>query len=161
MTSDERPADSRRLNLGAGDDYRAGWLNVDIDPSFEPDVVLDLEETPWPWEDDRFGLILVDNVLEHIDPRRRVSFIRQCRRVLEPGGEMIVRLPTRTGWDVTHYAVPSYTWPNHPDHRDDWDIVGVNVERIGPGYVMPKRVALFCTRYDVVRCLREVEVRLR
>lgn len=161
MTRESHDGGFNRLNLGCGDDYRHGWLNVDVDSAFDPDEVHDLEDTPWPWETDAFATVLADNVLEHIDPRRRVLFLSECRRVLEPGGELIVRLPTRTGWDVTHYAVPAYTWPTHPDHRDDWDIAEVNVERVGPGYVMPKRLALFCTRYDVVRCLRQVEVRLR
>jgi predicted SAM-dependent methyltransferase len=150
-----------RINLGSGGDYREGWHNVDIDPDHDPDEILDLEETPWPWDDDRFEEILVDNVLEHIDPRRRVPFLSECRRILAPGGEMTLRLPTRTGWDVTHYAVPSHTWPNHPTHDDDWEIVDVSGEPIGPGRLMPERLALLCTRYDFVRCLREVEVTVR
>lgn len=160
MTGSGAKADAIRLNLGCGDDYRKGWVNVNIDPSFDPDVVLDLEESPWPWADDQFERILLDNVLEHIVPPRRIPFLNECRRVLRDGGEMIVRLPTRTGWDVTHHAVPAYTWPNHPTHRDQWDILEVSIDRIDPGYLMPKILVLFCTRYDVVRCVRQVEVRL-
>lgn len=153
--------EASKLNLGSGGDYREGWHNVDIHEANDPDEVRDLEETPWPWPDDRFEEILVDNVLEHIDPRRRVPFLSECRRVLEPGGEMTVRLPTRTGWDVTHYAVPSYRWPHHPDHADDWEVVSVSGDPVGPGRLMPEALALLCTRYDVVRCLRQVEVVVR
>lgn len=161
MTQNEVRVIEDRLNLGSGADYRDGWHNVDVDSSHNPDEVRDLEETPWPWDDDQFTTILVDNVLEHIDPRKRLPFLSECRRVLHPSGEMTVRLPTRTGWDVTHYAVPSYTWPNHPDNDGDWEIVDVTADPVGPGRLMPERLALLCTRYDVVRCLREVEVRVR
>jgi predicted SAM-dependent methyltransferase len=161
MTDEHVHVTEPRLNLGSGGDYREGWHNVDIAPDHNPDEVRDLEETPWPWEDDAFEEILLDNVLEHIDPHERVPLLKECRRVLSMGGEMTVRLPTRTGWDVTHYAVPSYTWPNHPTNDGDWEIVEVSGERIGPGRLMPESVALFCTRYDVVRCLRQVEVVVR
>lgn len=158
---DPRSVSASKLNLGCGDDYREDWHNVDIDPEFDPDAVMDVAETPWPWATDAFETILADNVLEHLAPVDRPDVLRECRRVLAPGGEFIVRLPTRTGWDVTHYAVPAYTWPRHPDFRDDWEVVSVSGQRVGPGRLMPERLALWCTRYDLVRCLSQVEVRLK
>lgn len=150
-----------KVNLGCGDDYREEYHNVDVDPSFDVDQVVDLEKIPWPLPDDHFEEALLDNVLEHIDPRQRPGFLSEAHRVLVPGGEMVVRLPTQVGWDVTHYAVPSHRWPYHPDNAGQWDVLDIETERVGPGRIMPTKLALLCTEYDVVRCLSQVEVRVR
>jgi len=42
------------LNLGCGTDQPARELNVDISAAVDPDLVLDLEATPWPFPDDAF-----------------------------------------------------------------------------------------------------------
>ena len=40
-----------KINLGCGHDYKDGWVNVDFYDDSKCDVVHDLEEFPWPWED--------------------------------------------------------------------------------------------------------------
>jgi hypothetical protein len=37
----------KKLNLGCGDDYKEGFINVDIEN--DPDVKHDLNSYPWPW----------------------------------------------------------------------------------------------------------------
>ena len=37
------------LNLGSGSRHLSGYLNVDKSDMFNPDVVWDLEKTPWPF----------------------------------------------------------------------------------------------------------------
>lgn len=148
-----------KLNLGCGDDYRDGWLNVDIDPSVSPDEVADLEVTPWEWAGtDQFVVVLVDNVLEHIEPATRPAVLAECRRVLRNDGRLVCRLPTDGRWDVTHYEVPSYRWPHHPDHGADWSVASVTPSKIGIGRVLPDRLALVCERWNLVRATDEIEV---
>ena len=55
-----------RLNLGCGFDNRTGWVNVDKMPQSEPDQVVDLEATPWPWADNSVEEIELRHVLEHL-----------------------------------------------------------------------------------------------
>lgn len=84
---------SRSLNIGCGDFYAPGWLNIDLHDNFEggprPDVVasaLDL-----PFDDDSFDRVYCGHVLEHLAPREEVpGALAEIRRVLAPGGVLTV-----------------------------------------------------------------------
>jgi SAM-dependent methyltransferase len=92
-----------RLNLGCGHDIRPGWLNLDVAPLPGVDVVHDLQQPPLPFADDRFELILCQDVLEHVD---LVPTLRDLHRVLAPGGRLELRSPHFTSQafhaDPTH-----------------------------------------------------------
>jgi predicted SAM-dependent methyltransferase len=150
-----------RVNLGSGQDYRDGWVNVDVDPSCDPDVLFDLEVTPWPFGDDEFEHALVDDVLEHISPPRRPDFISEVRRIVEPGGVFVNKLPTHTGWDVSHYAVPQWYWAEHPRHEGQWEIDEVRLRGNAVSAILPKAAVLVLLKYDAVWAARGVELRLR
>lgn len=87
-TREARPAD-RWLNLGCGTDHIGHALNVDIDPGVAPDVVVDLQQTPWPWADNAFERVVAYHILEHLDP---VPW-SEIARVLVPGGTLTMRYP--------------------------------------------------------------------
>jgi hypothetical protein len=55
-----------RLNLGCGSKKYPGYVNVDVSPYFKPDMVVDLEKTPWPWQDSSADEIKMEHVLEHL-----------------------------------------------------------------------------------------------
>lgn len=158
----------RYINLGCGEDYREGWMNVDRNGRFRPEadrggefVLHDLEETPWPFEDNQFERALADDVLEHIDPRRRPDFVSEVRRIVEPGGVFINKLPTHSGWDLSHYDVPQWYWPEHPRHEGQWDIERIDLRNNKISRVLPKRVTLSLLKYDAVWAARGVELHLR
>lgn len=134
----------KQLNLGCGHDYREGWMNVDVNPDFDPDKVMDLERDDWDLPSSTFDRILADNVFEHIDPRKRPTFLKECHRVLTEDGELTMRWPTPGfggGWDVTHYSIPSWEWPDHPNHTDLWETEAVTFEYTIVGRFLPKPVA--------------------
>lgn len=93
----ERPSDAAGgrkkppdgINLGCGDDHLAGLLNVDYEPAVDPDVVCDLNETPWPWDDGQFTLIVARHVLEHLDP---VPW-DELARIAAPGATVVITYP--------------------------------------------------------------------
>lgn len=135
---------TERLNLGCGPDYRDGWTNVDVNPDFDPDEVIDLESDDWPLPDDTYEVVLADNVFEHIDPRRRPAFLREVHRVMTDDGRMTMRWPTPGfggGWDVTHYQIPSWEWPDHPNNADSWETVNIEFEYSTLGRFLPRAVA--------------------
>lgn len=93
-------ADRVGVNLGCGTDHLDDAVNVDVDPSVNPDVVCDLQETPWPFPDDRFEWAHARHVLEHLDP---VPW-DELQRVIQPHGFLKITHPI--GWtrfeDSTH-----------------------------------------------------------
>ena len=56
----------RQLNLGCGFDKRDDFLNVDGFVGCEPDLLMDIDTTPWPLESNAFDFILMKHVLEHV-----------------------------------------------------------------------------------------------
>ncbi len=134
----------QRLNLGCGRDYREGWTNVDINPDFNPDKVIDLETGNWPLSDDTYTIVLADNVFEHIDPRNRPTFLREYHRVMTGDGQLTMRWPTPGfggGWDVTHYQIPSWEWPDHPNNADCWETVSLDFQYSTVGRLIPQPIA--------------------
>jgi SAM-dependent methyltransferase len=99
----------KKLNLGCGEDKKEGYINVDWQSSVQPDVVCDLNQPPYPFEDSSFDKILAHHVLEHLD--KPFTIMKELHRILKPGGKLIVRVPHfsrgfthaehKAGFDVT------------------------------------------------------------
>ncbi|MFV1958169.1 MAG: methyltransferase domain-containing protein [Planctomycetota bacterium] len=80
------------LNVGCGSNVREGWVNVDLS-SREADCRLDLRED-LPFEDASVAFVTSEHFFEHLDyPDDALHFLRECLRVLEPGGGFSVGVP--------------------------------------------------------------------
>lgn len=84
-----------KLNIGCGFKKLNDHWNVDVSPKCNPDEVLDLEVTPWPYEDNFFDKITADNVLEHVgqNPKVFTSIIQEMYRVSKDGAEWYINVP--------------------------------------------------------------------
>ena len=82
-----------RLNLGCGRRKRDGWVNVDKSVRVEPDVVLDVTVTPWPWDAGSVDEAESFHLVEHMEAPRGEGFVNECFRVLRPGGRLVVECP--------------------------------------------------------------------
>lgn len=100
-----------RLNLGCGFDKREGFINADSFTECSPDVLMDIESFPWPFEDDQFDYILMKHVLEHVG----ASFadfrlvMRELYRVLKPGGRVEIHVPDYR--HPTYWSDPTHVRP--------------------------------------------------
>lgn len=78
------------LNIGCGDNYLSGWINIDID-SKKADKNIDLRG-PLPYQDNSISYIYNEHFIEHLTSNEAISFLKECYRVLKPGG--VIRTAT-------------------------------------------------------------------
>lgn len=84
-------ASSPRLHIGAGDNHLAGWLNTELTPRGDQ-IFLDATK-PFPFSDASFDLIYTEHMIEHIPHESGQRMVRECFRVLRPGGTIRVVTP--------------------------------------------------------------------
>ena len=89
-----RPGTSR-LNLGCGFDHRRGHVDVDLHAFHQPDVVADLRRLPFASRSQR--VVVLRDVLEHVDRSSTAAVLAECARVLGPGGRLEVQVPDLAG----------------------------------------------------------------
>jgi SAM-dependent methyltransferase len=93
----------KAINIGCGNDYIRGWLNVDKSPLVKPDEVIDLEK-PLPFPNDTFVMVRAHHIFEHINNFEQL--IKELHRVCKNGAEIDVRCPFFSSWgqynDPTH-----------------------------------------------------------
>ena len=83
---------TRRLNLGCGARYHAAWTNVDTTP-VDPAVLAVDVTRGLPFADASFDFVYHSHLLEHLTPEQAAPFLRECHRVLAPGGTVRVVVP--------------------------------------------------------------------
>ena len=86
-------ADGLRLNLGCGERHFEGFINVDKFGS--PDLRLDLETFPWPWQENTVTEIWMIHVLEHLGqtPEIYLSIIKEIYRICRNGALLSIIVP--------------------------------------------------------------------
>src|SRR6266568_4768533 len=82
---------AKKLNLGCGVLKKEGYVNVDWDKNYNPDVVHNLNALPYPFKENSFELIEAFHVLEHLD--KPFDIMREFHRILKPGGRLIIKTP--------------------------------------------------------------------
>ena len=60
-----------KLHLGCGEEYKNGWVNLDMRGNVKSDINHDLEVFPYPFKDNTFNIIYGKHIIEHLaDPVR-------------------------------------------------------------------------------------------
>lgn len=93
-----------KLNLGCGNKKIDGFINIDQSKACNPDLLLNLENTPYPFKTSTVQYIRMDSVLEHLpaSPAEFFRILRELHRICINGAILDVFCP-------------------HPFHR--WQIV--------------------------------------
>lgn len=108
MRSDE----TIRLNLGCGDDLQPGYINVDLREDCGADLIADVRSLPYP--DRSVELVRAFDVLEHFSKFETEALLTEWRRVLVPGGLLLLQVP-----NLHAIAVQIAYWHDQPGPRLD------------------------------------------
>jgi len=80
----------RKLNIGCGYDKREGYVNVDVDPACEPDILVSLSDDggiPRQY----FEEVLAHDVLEHIPRSSTLAALLTWSDYLALGGRLVIQ----------------------------------------------------------------------
>ena len=90
-----RTHDVRKLQLGAGDHPRADWLNTDLHDYGRGDELAYLDvRKPFPLPDASFDFVYSEHMIEHLTYAEGQRCLRECLRVLKPGGRIRISTPS-------------------------------------------------------------------
>lgn len=113
------------INLGSGNDPLEGHVNVDMLERNDVDVVHNLMDFPYPFENESAEGIKAIDVIEHLDHYTDdkqptiMAFIKECHRILKPGGELYIQTPS---WDSELFKIdPTHVRGFHPKSFDFFD----------------------------------------
>lgn len=138
-----------KLNLGCGPHAMMDWINYDIKTEPGSMVIrLDLSQGQLPHRDSSVDHIFSEHFIEHITRPQCERLMRDCLRVLRPGG--IIRLSTP---DLRYLCARYMT-------RDTWSIPGI-WEPKGPCAMMNEGMRLWDHQWlydaeDITELLRSV-----
>ncbi|PIE68241.1 MAG: group 1 glycosyl transferase, partial [Deltaproteobacteria bacterium] len=80
------------LNLGCGATFHPDWINVDFQARGDKVLGYNLE-LGIPFADDSFDVVYHSHILEHFSKKRGEFFLKECFRILRPGGLLRVVVP--------------------------------------------------------------------
>jgi predicted SAM-dependent methyltransferase len=81
----------KKLQIGCGPNILADWLNTDVIPS--NNVVFVDASKQLPFKDRCFNYVFCEHLIEHLDYGKGTNLIRECLRVLVPGGKLRISTP--------------------------------------------------------------------
>jgi predicted SAM-dependent methyltransferase len=123
-----------KLHVGCGKNIRAGWLNTDNFPKAREAIHLDATRR-FPFADGTFDYIFSEHMIEHVPYESGFFMLKECRRVLKPGGRVRIATPdfaflmdlTRADRTDLQRAYISWTAKKYfPDAPDDNPMFVIN-----------------------------------
>ena len=83
----------RQLNIGSGHYPLPGWANLDANQECNAEIVGDAVEYVKGCEAGRWDEIYAGHFIEHLSHPDALAFIRECYRILTPGGKLGLLVP--------------------------------------------------------------------
>jgi predicted SAM-dependent methyltransferase len=83
--------DRLRVHLGSGDRPKGGWVNVDL-LGHRVDLAWNLNRA-LPFDDGSVEWIFQEHLLEHLTLERGLALLKDCHRMLKPGGVLRIGVP--------------------------------------------------------------------
>ena len=103
-----------KLNFGCGTNKIDRFVNIDKYEELEPDLTVDLEKFPLPFEDEVVEQITMLHFLEHICPNVEdyKKFWQEIYRICKNNAQIFIEVPYYDHW--THKADPTHVRNIHP-----------------------------------------------
>jgi len=80
------------LNVGCGKKFHKDWVNIDM-TSYSKHVIVANLLKGIPFPDNTFDVVYHSQVLEHFPREKAQDFIKECFRILKPGGIIRIVVP--------------------------------------------------------------------
>jgi SAM-dependent methyltransferase len=120
---------TKKLNLGSGDFYKPGYVNVDV-VAGKADVIHDLNVFPYPFGESEFDVVEADHSLEHLNDA--FGSMREIHRITKDGGTVRIRVPhfSRGFSHADHKSSFDFTFPYYfrPDFKGGYQGVEFKLE---------------------------------
>ncbi|WP_461209882.1 glycosyltransferase [Desulfocurvus sp. DL9XJH121] len=127
------------LNLGCGQRFHPDWVNVDFSSPGPEVYAHDLAEGV-PFRDASFDVVYHSHLLEHFNKDDAGAFLRDCFRVLRPGGVLRVAVPDLESLarSYLHCLDEAGKGDESAQARHEWSIIELVDQgtRHGPGGYM-------------------------
>jgi hypothetical protein len=147
-----------KLNIGSGRKRLEGYVNIDMNPKLNPDLVCNLASEGWPISDGIVTEGVCSHVMEHLPntPEPFFHFLRELYRVCANGAVIHVAVPHPR--NDLFFRDPTHVRPILPDmlvpfskrqHAEEWargnmlhpwhEEIGVNFDVGNPYYILDER----------------------
>jgi len=119
----------KRLILGAASAIDHDGVTVDNDPNQKPDVLHDLNDIPWPFEDNQFKEVICHHVIEHLDDIFKI--MGELYRVCDSEGTVYIEVPHFSCWQAnapfhklrfSYFALDGFLEKREAWNRREWII---------------------------------------
>lgn len=82
-----------QLHLGCGDIHFPEWIHLDANPALSHIDAVWFAQDGLPCPDASCQYIYSEHFLEHLNPQDGLNLLKECRRVLQPGGVLRIAMP--------------------------------------------------------------------
>lgn len=104
--------DDLRSQLAIGEASRTA---LDAESNY---INFDVSSGPLPFDDNSFAGVLASHFFEHFDAQEGLRIMRDCRRILMPGGTLMVSVPDASYFRAVYPHDRNENWPALFDTTD-------------------------------------------
>jgi ubiquinone/menaquinone biosynthesis C-methylase UbiE len=80
-----------KLNIGCGLHHPSGFINIDINPKVNPDIIANVETLDFP--PNSIDMILASHIIEHFHIWKVPDILKEWLKVLKIGGVLHIECP--------------------------------------------------------------------
>lgn len=160
-----------RLNLGCGRSSMEDYINVDMTAFPGIDLIFNFDIFPYPFKENTFEEIFLDNVLEHLDNIPKV--MNELHRISIPNGRIIIKVPYYNSYgaynDITHkhyfnsHSLAAFYTHEHRSNygKPNYELIELELVPTRLGKLIPSSKVLLNLSYIFGQLIAMVVFRLR